>query len=158
MSRFGRVVNNEMEYAPSTLTDKQTLYSQGYQPVEDTNRPSDYADYDYTYEWQDIKKKFVRVWIRGEKKPDLRPNKEKREEAYETRKCISWEGENLTVDEAVKLWYEYTAEGRDMNALTIAIEEAKNKIREEFPDENSESTESDETSEVNLVTDEQVIE
>lgn len=62
---------------------------------------------------------------------------EKRENAYEVDAIIEWQGEQLTVDGANKLWQAYTAEGKVSTAqeLTAKIAEAKAQIRKEYPDE-----------------------
>lgn len=60
-----------------------------------------------------------------------------RERAYETVKCITYENEQLTVDEANKKWQEYQAEGNEKAAeITTLIAAAKASIRAEYPDEN----------------------
>ena len=62
---------------------------------------------------------------------------ELRERAYETVKCITYENEQLTVDEANKKWQEYQAEGNEKAAeITTLIAAAKASIRAEYPDEN----------------------
>lgn len=62
---------------------------------------------------------------------------ELRERAYETVKCITYENEQLTVDEANKKWQEYQAEGNEKAAeLTTLIATAKANIRAEYPEEN----------------------
>lgn len=61
---------------------------------------------------------------------------ELRERAYETDKVISYEGKMLTVDEANRKWQEYQAEGNSKAAeLTTMIANAKDTIREQYPDE-----------------------
>lgn len=62
---------------------------------------------------------------------------EKRENAYEVDAIIEWQGDQITVDDANKLWQAYTAEGKVSIAqeLTAKIAEAKAQIREEYPDE-----------------------
>lgn len=61
--------------------------------------------------------------------------KELRERAYETEKCVAYDGEMLTVDEANKRWQEYQAEGNSKSAeLTTLIVSAKTTIRERYPD------------------------
>lgn len=62
--------------------------------------------------------------------------KELREQEYETNKCITYDGETLTVDEANRLWQEYQAEGNaKAEELTTLIAAAKASIREQYPDE-----------------------
>ena len=61
--------------------------------------------------------------------------KELRERAYETEKCVAYDGEMLTVDEANKRWQEYQAEGNVKSSeLTALIVSAKTNIRERYPD------------------------
>lgn len=63
-------------------------------------------------------------------------NAELRERAYETEKLVNFENEILTVDEANKKWQEYQAEGNTKaTELTVLISAAKNRIREQYPDE-----------------------
>ena len=62
--------------------------------------------------------------------------KELRERVYETEKIISYDGDMLTVDEANRKWQEYQAEGNTKaTELTVLISAAKNRIREQYPDE-----------------------
>lgn len=67
--------------------------------------------------------------------PEL-TNKEKREQAYETRACVEYDGQTLTVDAANKLYLAYSAEGQmeRAQALSTLIAVAKAAIRAEFPD------------------------
>ena len=60
---------------------------------------------------------------------------ELREKAYETEKCIEWEGTMMTVDEANDMFLKYNAEGNTKSdELTTLIAAAKAEIRERFPD------------------------
>lgn len=62
---------------------------------------------------------------------------ELREKAYETEKCIEWDGNIMTVDEANDMFLKYDAEGNTKaNGLTSLIASAKAEIRERFPDVN----------------------
>lgn len=56
---------------------------------------------------------------------------------YATRKCVSWEGDLITIDEANLLHAAYLAEGDTDKAaaLQILIAEQKVAIRAELPDE-----------------------
>ena len=67
--------------------------------------------------------------------PEL-TNKEKREQAYETRACVEYDGQTLTVDAANKLYLAYSAEGQmeRAQALSTIIAVAKADIRAEWPD------------------------
>ena len=60
-----------------------------------------------------------------------------REEAYNTQAIISFGGEMLTVTQASQKWQYYAAEGNTAktDALTALIAEAKETIREQYPDE-----------------------
>lgn len=68
--------------------------------------------------------------------PQELTNKEKREQAYETRACVEYDGQTLTVDAANKLYLAYSAEGQTERAqeLSTLIAMAKAEIRTEFPD------------------------
>lgn len=62
-----------------------------------------------------------------------------REEAYDTRPVIEWDGELLTVTAAAQLWQYYAAEGSvKADELQALIAQAKAAIRVEFPEEVSE--------------------
>lgn len=56
--------------------------------------------------------------------------------AYQTHRIIAWDGDMVTVDEANKLFLDYSAEGKeDVTAqLQELIKAAKEKIREEIAD------------------------
>lgn len=60
-----------------------------------------------------------------------------RENAYSSEAIISWNGNMITVDKAVQLWSSYTAEGNTEVAmqLSVLITEAKQTIRNKYPDE-----------------------
>lgn len=60
-----------------------------------------------------------------------------RENAYNTKAIIEWDGEMLTVTKASQKWQYYAAEGNTAKTdeLTALIAEAKAKIREQYPDE-----------------------
>ena len=72
------------------------------------------------------------IWIEN-----IIPNSEIREYEYEHRKCIEWNGEMLTIDEANKMYWEYMIENRTdiTDELQAKIIAAKQAIREEYPDE-----------------------
>lgn len=65
-----------------------------------------------------------------------------RENAYDTQAIIEWDGEMLTVTKASQKWQYYAAEGNTAKTdeLTALIAEAKAKIREQYPDENTEAS------------------
>ena len=59
-----------------------------------------------------------------------------REEAYNTTPLIEWEGQMRTVTQAATKWYYYAAEGSaKADELQALIAEAKETIREQYPDE-----------------------
>ena len=59
-----------------------------------------------------------------------------REDAYNNLKVIEWDGAMLTVTQAAQQWAYYAAEGNTTKTteLTALIAEAKNAIRETYPD------------------------
>jgi hypothetical protein len=60
---------------------------------------------------------------------------EKREKAYRTEKSISYDGMDLTVDEANAYWQMYMAEGSNKaSGITALIAAAKADIRARYPD------------------------
>ena len=67
--------------------------------------------------------------------PVLSP-KEQRERAYETEPLIEYDGDMITVDEANKLFLQYSAEGNTQKYmdLQILIGRAKADVRTRFPD------------------------
>ena len=68
---------------------------------------------------------------------DDRTSAQKREDAYNTDKCIFWENDYITVTEAALLWQYYAAEGNlKAGELTTLISAAKAEIRQRYPDEN----------------------
>lgn len=67
--------------------------------------------------------------------PVLSP-KEQRERTYETEPLIEYDGDMITVDEANKLFLQYSAEGNTQKYmdLQILIGRAKADVRARFPD------------------------
>ena len=61
---------------------------------------------------------------------------QEREKAYNTLAVIQWDGNMITVTEAAQKWSYYAAEGKTdkTDALIILIAEAKQTIREKYPD------------------------
>ena len=67
--------------------------------------------------------------------PELTPAQQ-REQAYNTQPIIEWDGEVLTVTQAATKWQYYAAEGSEKaNELQVLIADAKQTIREQYPDE-----------------------
>lgn len=75
--------------------------------------------------------------------PDLTPvipytPAENREIAYETLKCIEFEGDLITVDEAEKKFWQYYPDNTKADVaetLRGLISNAKDDIRQQYPDE-----------------------
>ena len=92
------------------------------------------------YLWQEAIAGGFRLTNVPETQPVQEPpeltNKEKREQAYETRACVEYDGQTLTVDAANKLYLAYSAEGQTARAheLSTLIAVAKAGIRAELPD------------------------
>ena len=72
---------------------------------------------------------------RKAREPVLTPAQE-REKAYNTLAVIQWDGNMITVTEDAQKWSYYAAEGKTdkTDALIILIAEAKQTIREKYPD------------------------
>lgn len=81
----------------------------------------------------------VTKWTPGEIPAPVEPvltAAEQRENAYNTRPLIDWEGETLTVTQAATKWQYYAAEGSEKaDELQTLIAAAKQTIREQYPDE-----------------------
>lgn len=76
------------------------------------------------------------VLIENEVTPVPTNPAERREEAYNTQPLIEWDGETLTVTQAAQKWQYYAAEGSPKaDALQTLISEAKQTIRDQYPDE-----------------------
>ena len=62
---------------------------------------------------------------------------QQREQAYNTKPIVEWDGQLLTVTEAAQQWAYYSAEGATGKTLelTSLISQAKRTIREQYPDE-----------------------
>lgn len=142
MNRFGKIVNNEVEWAPfDKQQDKQWCYANGYQPTIETPQPADFDEYEYSYSWKDERKTFIKVWSRGEKKPDTREPYIRRKEQYDIKLCVPSfgnEGELLTITAAASQYLYYLAEGNDTvcDYYKRTIAEQKDIIRQEIPDIN----------------------
>lgn len=60
---------------------------------------------------------------------------ELRRQAYAEMQIIQWEGSSITVDQANKVWLDYSAEANEKAVLIqTLIKEAKEHIRELYPD------------------------
>ena len=67
--------------------------------------------------------------------PPAQTAEELREIAYNTEKCIEWDGDMITVTEAAQLWQYYAAEDSPKaGQLTALIAAAKAEIRERIHD------------------------
>ena len=69
--------------------------------------------------------------------PQVLSPRERRELTYETEPLIAYESEQITVDEANKLFLQYAAEGNNSKCsqLQQLIHEAKTTIRNTYPDD-----------------------
>lgn len=69
--------------------------------------------------------------------PQVLSPRERRELTYETEPLIAYESEQITVDEANKLFLQYAAEGNNSKCsqLQQLIREAKTTIRNTYPDD-----------------------
>lgn len=113
----------------------------GYLPIEETDKPDD-GGY-YVSGWEEHEGKIVQVWTAAEPPAEeaaavLTPA-QKREQAYNTVPIVRWDGELLTVTQAAQQWAYYAAEGNTAktDALTAQIAQAKQTIREQYPDDDT---------------------
>lgn len=141
---FGKIVNGELQYAPTNLRYKNTYYCPaddalfkkvGYKKVVDTPCPDD--DRQYIGKWEESSKEIVKVWEEVSV-PDfdtLTPAQQ-REIIYVTKLICEWNNNTYTVDYMNKLWYEYSAEGKSKLAKDIqkVISTAKAEVRKQYPD------------------------
>lgn len=149
---YGKLVFSRLEYAPKNAQINGTWYipatgeqliSIGYYEIVDTPYPTDGKNYQGTWEVQGTQ--LVRVWTEIPDPPDTRTPAEKREHEYETRLCVVFpenSNELITIDNGVKLVYEYSCETTEVaseivNYLKEQITTQKALIREEFPDVDS---------------------
>jgi len=141
---------NNIVYAPKNIRIGDTWYipalpedltRAGYYEIQTTPYPQDDKTYDSRWEIQEDK--IVQVWYEVPAPIDPRTPAEKREEQYETKLCIVFpENSNdlITIDDGVKLVYEYQCENTEVAAsivtyLKAQITEQKAIIRQEIPDE-----------------------
>lgn len=145
---FGKLISEtQMEYAPRNIEIDGTWYipasieqliSEGYYEINYIEYPQDGNNYSEIWYIED--NKLIRDW---QLIPDTRTPSEKRENAYETKLCVVFpENSNdlITIDDGVKLVYEYSCETTEWAASIVSylkteITEQKAIIREEFPDE-----------------------
>lgn len=134
-----KLIDGTLHYAPKMAkvdnTDfipptEEWLKKNGYKEVEYTEMPQD--DNQYASSWKEEKDKIVQVWTISHKTNNM----ERRERAYETKSCIEYQGETITVDMANKLVIQYEIENIDMTDLKEKIHSAKEEIRAEYPEEN----------------------
>lgn len=69
-------------------------------------------------------------------KPPIKTPSELRREVYQSRACVLFDGDNLTIDQANEKYLGYLSEGKTdvCQSIQALIVEQKNKIREEYPD------------------------
>ena len=149
--RYGKFTETGLMQAPNPLCRNgaktynpfEALYvAAGYLPIVDTPMPDDGAH--YVSHWEEQDGKIIQVWQEVEPPADPEPPSpvpeltpaQKREQTYNTEPIIEWEGAYLTVTEAAQKWSYYAAEGdiTKTQALTAKIAEAKQSIREKYPD------------------------
>lgn len=142
----GRIVRCEGEYTLPADLDGWTLIEEGT-PCDRLNlAQSHYFDGGlYTmdgiprYRWDGsmavLRTEKELEADREAREPVLTPAQE-REKAYNTLAVIQWDGNMITVTEAAQKWSYYAAEGKTdkTDALIILIAEAKQTIREKYPD------------------------
>lgn len=125
----------EIEGTGVVGSDCSTLYT--LIRADQTNNPSAVNVMQFDELPEDCKPNY---WIYNSETHALEPrystSAEKRENAYETEAIIEWQEDNITVDDANRLWSAYTAEGKVAIAqeLTALIAAAKQEIREKYPD------------------------
>lgn len=82
----------------------------------------------------EVNQEALDAYIASNPVPEKTPA-ELREEAYNTERIIEWNGDMLTVTETAQLWLYYASEGSETaEELQRLIIDAKNKIREMYPD------------------------
>lgn len=113
----------------------------GYLPVVETPCPEDSGYYVSGWEKQDGK--IVQTWTKADPPAEeaaavLTPARQ-REQAYNTVPIVQWDGSLLTVTQAAQQWAYYAAEGdtAKTDALTTLIAQAKQTIREQYPDDDT---------------------
>ena len=146
---YGKLINGNLIYAPLNLQIDNTWYipatkeqyiHENYLEIIDTEQPTPGF---YTYHWEQQNDKIVKVWEKQEDPIDTRTPAQKREQEYQTRLCILFPANSetyITIDDAVKLVYEYSCEETDkareiVQYLKEIITVCKQEIREEYPDE-----------------------
>lgn len=128
-------VFNGIKYKP---TPDSILEANGYYLVENTPVPEEHLPYDYHWEWKWTNTNpIIKVWEQVE--DDTTPV-QRRQNAYATRPIIEFGNEIITVDEARNICNEYQYDGTEraqqiIAELSVKIAEAKEAIREEYPDE-----------------------
>ena len=66
---------------------------------------------------------------------------EQREQIYRSEALLTWDGRDITIEDATQLWHYYAAEGSDKaRDLQDLIASAKAEIREKIPDECGDAT------------------
>ena len=115
----------------SDVTDVIHLFSDNGFPLRDIN-PGDYLRQELT----DGSWLFTNTPKQVQPEPPVLTPRERREQTYETEPLIEYEGEEITVDEANKLFLQYSAEGNAQKYmdLQILIGRAKADVRARFPD------------------------
>lgn len=140
---YGTLVGGELVLAPKNITIGTVTYKPatdaayiqaGYKVVSYSPYPTDGNEYEAYYE--EKTKQIAQKWrlVR-----ELTPA-ERRERAYQSEKCCTYNEIEYTCDELESLYYKYFAEtGKEEMCADIkaAITAGKAHIREEYPDEQS---------------------
>lgn len=138
---FGKLNNNELEYAPLNGKVGNTWYAPlgevqlrtlGYKYIENTPCPTDGKN--YVKGWKELKNKIKVTWTLSTDEPLTPP--QQRELAYETELICNWGNGVYTVDYMNSLWTKYSAEGaiETVEEIQSIISTAKQEIRERYPD------------------------
>ena len=116
----------------SDITDVIHLFSDNDFPLRDIN-PGEYLRQEIT----DGSWLFTNTPKQVQPEPPVLTPRERREQSYETEPLIEYEGEQITVDEANKLFLQYSAEGNNSkySQLQQLICAAKTTIRNTYPDD-----------------------
>ena len=115
----------------SEITDVIHLFADNDFPLCDIN-PGDYLRQEISIgSWL-----FTNTPLPVQPEPQVLTPRERREQAYETEPLIEYDGDMITVDEANKLFLQYSAEGNTQKYmdLQILIGRAKADVRARFPD------------------------
>lgn len=141
MKQYAKLIDGVLELAPKNVTIGNVTYKPateavyiqlGYKKVSYTPYPSDGNTYEEYWE-----EKIKYIYQKWRLVHELTPA-ERRERAYQTEKCCTYNEVEYTCDELENLYYKYFAEdGKEdiCSAIKSVITAGKAHIREEYPDE-----------------------